>query len=75
MDSLIELFDDITYKEHNCVERSVIDQRDLDLSNHIQYGNNIGKIIYLDDIDKWIATNYEYSTIINYCPFCGLRLC
>ena len=39
------------------------------------YGQAIGNNIYYDEYnDNYIATNNEYTIIIEFCPFCGKEL-
>lgn len=37
-------------------------------------GQAISEIYYNTYHQKWVATNNEYNSIINYCPWCGVKL-
>jgi len=38
------------------------------------YGPAITKIEFIEDTGAWVAHCDEYATIINFCPFCGMKL-
>lgn len=64
--------------EHNCGKRpedKMEDREWYSKYNHLYHYGVAFYCIYFDETThKWIATNDEYSCIINYCPWCGLKL-
>lgn len=38
------------------------------------YGPAVKQIVYVENLDIWVATNGEYATAVKFCPFCGVNL-
>jgi len=61
--------------EHKCKKMEECHKASRENHNHIGgYGCAISNIEYSDDAKRWYAHNNEYTSIVNYCPFCGLGL-
>lgn len=54
------------YTSHQC--ESIANFVDRQFSG---YGHAISSITYNDEKGLWMADNGEYSTGINFCPWCG----
>ena len=53
-------------KTHDCEQKGT-PERDL-------YGDAITRIDWDEEKKLWFASNDEYATSINYCPWCGKKL-
>lgn len=61
---------------HKCAESTIRHRFDQEFSRSVfgSYGDAIGSILYNEKFNIWYADNSEYSTPINFCPFCGTKL-
>ena len=65
--------EDYIEEKHICKDSTtrspIYPQEDIKVKGFVTYGPAIGRIIKVGGY--WLADNDEYSTVINYCPFCG----
>lgn len=60
---------------HECQDsRVLIDMARVSSNDHREHGVAIDYIYFNDKDSQWVATNDEYATAINFCPFCGEKL-
>ncbi len=61
--------------KHQCKEREELNEKyDYSITSSLGYGEAIGKIVFSEEYKIWHTDNDEYATIINFCPFCGIKL-
>ena len=63
---------------HRCQESYDIKKEELKIDMKSQWVSSHGPAIpyieYLFNDSKWVAHCDEYASMIEYCPFCGMRL-
>ena len=64
--------------KHRCEEMVELEKAELNMDLKAQWISRHGPAVrymqYVFNENKWVAHCDEYATLIEYCPFCGMKL-